>query len=78
MSRNIKTTKNHIDILLAYSQHIDMNAKDDLGNTAFMIACIAENVDVVKLLLEHSSTWRNNDYNSRNNQGQCKCLSRIL
>ena len=35
---------------------MDLNARTYRGHTAFMIACIYQRKDVVKLLVEHSKT----------------------
>ena len=34
-------------------ENIDFNARDSLGKTQFMMACINGNKEVVNLLLEH-------------------------
>ena len=42
-------------MLLDHSEgKIDFNARTDFGFTAFMLACIEGNKDVVKMLLDHS------------------------
>ena len=54
---NSKWTKLSIQLLLDNSErNIDLNARNDYGWTAFIMACKCGSKDVVKLLVEHSKT----------------------
>ena len=52
-------------IFLNYSEvkNIDVNARHKYGKTAFMLACYKGQIDVVKLLLDHSED-KNIDLNA--------------
>ncbi|EAY08266.1 hypothetical protein TVAG_404340 [Trichomonas vaginalis G3] len=40
------------EIILKLTNHIDINLKDDIGNTAFDYACFYKNVEAAKILIE--------------------------
>ena len=47
--------KDVVKLLLDHSDsNIDLNARDDIGGTAFTMACYNGQKDVVQLLLDHS------------------------
>ena len=47
--------KDVVQLLLNISEkYIDLNARTYKGQTAFMIACVYQRKNVVKLLVEHS------------------------
>ena len=49
--------KDVVQLLLDNSEkNIDLNARDTLGRTAFMIACENGRKGIVKILVEHSKT----------------------
>ena len=59
--------KNVVELLLNHSERIDLNARDNFGWTALMLASIHEQEDVVQLLQDHSDTRI--DSNAGNDNG---------
>ena len=57
-----------VQLLLDNSERIELNARDDNGETAFMRAAEENRKDIVKLLLDHSGS--NIDLNARANNGR--------
>ena len=56
--------KDVVKLHLEYFRGIDLNAKDYVGWTAFMLACSKRHKDVVKSILEHSKIMKVNEVNA--------------
>ena len=59
------TKQGHTDCveLLLNRQRIDVNLKDETGDTAFIFACMKGHTDIVKLFLEEAA-YRDIDFNA--------------
>ena len=46
--------KDVVQLLLDHSERVELNARDNIGNTAFIFACYGAKKNVIQLLVDNS------------------------